>query len=163
MTQPTPSPLSLSTDPEFFRLLSDNYGRLVGKPLVPESVPAVERAKWLYEVAPFGLVSHNNQPDPVFVYGNLRAQAIFGYDWYEFTVLPSRLSAEAPERSERQAFLDQVNAHGFVSNYRGLRVKKSGARFWIQNATVWQLTDVDGRYRGQAALLPEVVPADDTD
>ncbi|HTJ94119.1 MAG TPA: MEKHLA domain-containing protein [Pararobbsia sp.] len=158
MTQLTSSVLTARDDPDFFQLLSDNYGRLLGKPLVPESVPASERAKWLYELAPFGILSHNNQADPVFVYGNLRAQQIFGYTWSELTTLPSRLSAEAPERSERQAFLDQVSAHGFVDNYRGIRIAKSGARFWIQNVTVWQLTDANGIYRGQAALLPEVSP-----
>ena len=48
MTQPTPAPLSRSTDPEFFALLADSYRRLLGKPLVPDSVPAEARAAWLY-------------------------------------------------------------------------------------------------------------------
>jgi PAS domain S-box-containing protein len=154
MTQTRPAAPTQSTDPEFFRLLSDNYRRLVGKPLVPDTVPPAERAKWLYESAPFGILSHDTQDDPVFVYGNLRAQEMFGYHWDELTTLPSRLSAEAPERSERQAFLEQVNAHGFVTNYRGIRVTKSGTRFRIENVTVWQLSDENGVYRGQAALLP---------
>jgi PAS domain S-box-containing protein len=158
MTQTQPAALSRSTDPDFFRLLSDNYRRLVGKPLVPDAVPANERAAWLYEAAPFGILAHDTQADPVFVYGNLRAQEIFGYNWDELTALPSRLSAEAPERSERQAFLEQVTAHGFVTNYRGIRIAKSGTRFWIEHVTVWQLTDENGVYRGQAALLPEVKP-----
>ncbi|PRE14742.1 MEKHLA domain-containing protein [Burkholderia gladioli] len=158
MTQPPPAPLSRSTDPEFFALLADSYRRLLGKPLVPDSVPAEARAAWLYESAPFGILAHNTEADPVFVYGNRRAQAIFGYDWQELTSLPSRLSAEAPERSERQAFLDQVGAHGYVDNYRGIRIAKSGERFWIEGVTVWQLSDADGTWRGQAALLPNVTP-----
>ncbi|PRH11099.1 MEKHLA domain-containing protein [Burkholderia gladioli] len=150
--------MSRSTDPEFFALLADSYRRLLGKPLVPDSVPAAARAAWLYESAPFGILAHNTEADPVFVYGNRRAQAIFGYDWQELTSLPSRLSAEAPERSERQAFLDQVGAHGYVDNYRGIRIAKSGERFWIEGVTVWQLSDADGTWRGQAALLPNVTP-----
>ncbi|MCQ0030963.1 MEKHLA domain-containing protein [Burkholderia glumae] len=158
MTRLSPSPLSLSTDPAFFALLAHSYRRLLGKPLAPDSVPADQQAAWLYEAAPFGILAHDTAADPVFVYGNRRAQAIFGYDWHELTTLPSRLSAEAPERSERQAFLERVTRHGYVDDYRGIRIAKSGERFWIENVTVWQLTDADGRYHGQAALLPNVTP-----
>ena len=146
----------LSTDPSFFFLLSDSYRRLLGKTLVPDGMSVSESAAWLYEAAPFGILAHNTAEDPIFVYGNKRAQAMFGYDWNELTALPSRLSAEAPERSERQAFLDQVARNGFVTGYRGVRVAKAGVRFWIERATVWQLTDSAGNYRGQAAMIPEV-------
>jgi PAS domain S-box-containing protein len=152
--------MSLSTDTDFFRLLADSYRRLLDKPLVPDGMSASEGAAWLYAAAPFGILAHNTAADPVFVYGNKRAQAIFGYDWDELTTLPSRLSAEPVERSERQAFLDNVTRDGFVSGYRGVRITKSGVRFWIEHATVWQLTDSSGNYRGQAAMIPEVRPFD---
>jgi PAS domain-containing protein len=155
------SPMPLSTSGKFFLLLCDSYHRLVGKPLVPDGMSVSEGVKWLYEVAPFGILAHDGSPDPMFVYGNMRAQAIFGYSWYELTALRSRLSAEAPERSERQAFLDQVARDGFVTGYRGVRVTKSGVRFWIEHATVWQLVDSAGRYQGQAAMIPEVKPIAD--
>ncbi|WP_114813045.1 MEKHLA domain-containing protein [Paraburkholderia kururiensis] len=148
--------MSLSTDADFFRLLADSYRRLLNRSLVPDGMSAAEGAAWLYGEAPFGILAHNTAPDPVFVYGNRRAQAIFGYDWDELTALPSRLSAEPVERSERQAFLDQVTRDGFVSGYRGVRITKSGVRFWIEQATVWQLTDAAGNYRGQAAMIPDV-------
>ncbi|BAN27907.1 MEKHLA domain-containing protein [Caballeronia insecticola] len=145
------------TDLDFFTLLSESYARLLGTPLVPgeENTPA-EAARWLYEDAPFGVLAHDTQADPVFVYGNLRAQRLFGYTWNELTALPSRLSAEAPERSERQAFLEEVTRAGYVTGYRGVRVRKSRERFWIERATVWQLFDRDGVYRGQAAMIPHV-------
>ena len=148
--------MSWCTDTEFFCLLSDSYRRLVGKSLVPDGMSVSESAAWLYEVAPFGVLAHSAAADPVFVYGNVRAQAIFGYNWDELTALPSRLSAEMPERSERQAFLDQVARDGFVTGYRGVRVAKSGERFWIEHATVWQLVDEAGTHRGQAAMIPRV-------
>jgi PAS domain S-box-containing protein len=152
----TPAPLH--TDTAFFSLLCGSYHRLLGQPLVPAGMGAPEGAAWLYESAPFGILAHNTAPDPVFVYGNKRAQAIFGYGWDELTTLPSRLSAEAPERSERQAFLERVARDGFVANYRGVRIARSGARFWIERATVWQLVDAAGNLQGQAAMIPEVRP-----
>ncbi|MFM0721964.1 MEKHLA domain-containing protein [Paraburkholderia strydomiana] len=145
---------SLRTDPGFFKLLSNSYSRLLGKPLVPERVSIEDAPRWLYESAPFGLLAHNTMADPVFVYGNMTAQKLFEYDWDELTRLPSRLSAEAPDRDERRAFLEQVERDGFVSAYRGMRVTKSGKRFWIDNVVVWQLHDDAGVYCGQAALIP---------
>ncbi|AOJ77467.1 MULTISPECIES: MEKHLA domain-containing protein [Burkholderia cepacia complex] len=150
--------MSPNIDVPFFRILSDSYGRLLGKPLVPAGMSAAEGARWLYEAAPFGILAHGVAADPVFVYGNARAQAIFGYDWDELTALPSRFSAEPMERSERQRFLEQVARDGFVSGYRGIRITKSGTRFWIEHATVWQLTAPDGNHCGQAAMIPEIHP-----
>ena len=152
----SPLALPLHADPDFFRLLAESYQRLLRTPLVPADIAPYAAAAWLYESAPFGILAHDTTADPVFVYGNQRAQTLFGYDWDELTRLPSRLSAEAPERSERQAFLEQVARDGFVADYRGIRVAKSGARFWIERATVWQLVDSAGRFRGQAAMIPEV-------
>jgi hypothetical protein len=67
--------------------------------------------------------------------------------------MPSRLSAEAPNRAERQTLLDAVSRDGYVSGYRGLRIAKSGRRFWIEDGVVWQLIDAHGVYRGQAAMF----------
>lgn len=144
------------TDLDFFTLLSESYARLFNSALTPEGIRSTEGARWLYEDAPFGILAHDTQPDPVFVYGNLTAQRLFGYTWSELTALPSRLSAQAPERSERQAFLEQVTRDGYVDGYRGIRVTKSGERFWIERATVWQLFDRDGVHCGQAAMIPHV-------
>ncbi|ACC74896.1 MEKHLA domain-containing protein [Paraburkholderia phymatum] len=146
--------MDLRTDLTFFNLLTGSYARLLGASLVREREHAEDAAAWLYHDAPFGLLAHNSADDPVFVYGNRRAQSLFGYDWDELTALPSRLSAEAPERSERQAFLDQVTRNGYVSGYRGVRIAKTGQRFWIERATVWQLIDEHGKLHGQAAMIP---------
>jgi hypothetical protein len=150
MTGPQINLISLATDPHFFRLLTESYKNLVGVPLVPESTDAT----WLYERAPFVVLAHDTNVDPRFIYANHTAQACFEYDWNEFTSLPSRLSAESPNRAERQALLDSVTAHGFTSDYRGVRIAKSGRRFWIEQCVVWNLIDEDGRKRGQAATFP---------
>ena len=69
---------------------------------------------------------HNTDADPKFIYANRCAQTCFEYSWDELIGLPSRLSAEAPERAERQALLDAVAKNSFMSGYRGIRVAKSG-------------------------------------
>jgi hypothetical protein len=142
-------PAGLATDPDFFALLTQNYARLVGAPLVPQGADAA----WLYAQAPFAVVAHDTDPDPKFVYANQCAQGCFEYSWDEFVGMPSRLSAEAPERAERQALLDQVAARGFLSGYRGIRVAKSGRRFLIEDGVVWELIDAAGIKRGQAATF----------
>jgi hypothetical protein len=138
-----------SLDREFFDLLAGSYARVVGMPLVEQGLGP----EWLYRDAPFVVVAHNTDPDPRFVYANRAGQACFEYPWDEFVTLPSRLSAELPTRAERQQLLDAVTRDGFISDYRGLRIAKSGRRFWIEDGIVWQLIDRDGHRRGQAATF----------
>jgi len=149
LPMPIKNETSLAHDPQFFDLLTRSYARLVGSPLVPEGTgPA-----WLYEDAPFAVVAHNTDADPRFIYANKAAQACFEYPWDEFIQLPSRLSAEEPNRLERQRLLDAVTRKGFVTGYNGLRISRSGRRFWIQNGVVWQLMNDIGITFGQAALF----------
>lgn len=141
--------MDLSTDPDFFALLTGSHARLLGKPLVP----ADKDAAWLYRAAPFVVLAHNTDDDPKFIYANKAAQACFEYSWEEFMSLPSRLSAEAPDRAARQALLDEVARHGFIKNYRGVRVAKSGRHFAIDDGVVWELLDESGIRHGQAATF----------
>jgi hypothetical protein len=143
--------MDLSRDPTFVALLTGSYRRLVGKLLVPDD--KTDPARWLYEQAPFCVLAHNTDADPRFIYGNQAAQACFEYGWDEFTALPSRLSAEAPNREERQRLLDQVSLHGFATGYEGVRISKTGRRFWIEDGTVWQILGADGVLHGQAATF----------
>ena len=139
----------LRYEQRFFDLLAGSYQRLLGVSLVPLGADAA----WLYDKAPFVVVAHNTDADPRFVYANKTAQSCFEYPWEEFVRLPSRLSAEAPNRDERARILDAVARHGFVRDYRGVRISKSGRRFWIDDGIVWQLIDADGVNRGQAATF----------
>lgn len=144
----------LALDPDFAALLLGSYRSLVGRPLVDDAAGEEEpTATWLYRNAPFCLLAHDGGADPRFIYANAAAQRCFGYGWDEFTRLPSRLSAEAPDRSERQRFLDAVARNGFIDDYRGIRVAKSGRRFWIERAVVWELLDPHGARHGQAAMF----------
>jgi MEKHLA domain len=139
----------LSTDSKFFDLITSSFSRLVGRPLVGEG----QGPQWLYNDAPFAVLAHNTESDPRFIYANRTAQACFAYSWDEFITLPSRLSAEAPNRAERQRLLEAVARDGFISDYRGVRISKSGRRFWIEHGIVWQLIDHAGNWQGQAATF----------
>jgi len=132
-----------------FALIVASYRQVTGKELVDHPFDG----RWLYESAPFALLAHDRSDDPRFFYANKTAQACFGYSWQEFIGMPSHLSAEAPNREERQRLLDSVSTKGFIDSYRGLRIAKSGRRFWIENAIVWQLVRANGEHAGQAAMF----------
>jgi PAS domain S-box-containing protein len=138
----------LRLDEDFARLLTGSYLRLVGRRLATG-----EGATWLYMRASFCLLAHDGAEDPRFIYANKAAQACFGYEWDEFIGLPSRLSAEAPELAERERLLEAVRREGFIEDYRGVRVTKSGQRFLVEQAVVWELIDEAGKRHGQAALF----------
>jgi hypothetical protein len=134
-------------------LMAASYRLWTGKTLMEEQDP-VRLTAALYE-APFVLVAHGTEADPVLNYGNLTAQKLWGLTWEELTRMPSRLTAEQPERSEREEFLRRVTEHGYVSDYSGIRVSASGRRFRIRRAVVWNVVGEDGSRLGQAAMFGE--------
>jgi PAS domain-containing protein len=137
-------------DPEFFDLLVSSYRHFVGAE--PKFLAGGDATpEWLYEHAPYCVLAHDAGSVPRFIYANRAAQACFEYDWDEIVGLPSHLSAEPGDRAERQRLLDAVARDGFATGYSGLRIAKSGRRFWIEDGVLWQLLDKDGVVRGQAA------------
>ncbi|RSM84809.1 MEKHLA domain-containing protein [Kibdelosporangium aridum] len=144
--------VDIRRDQAFARLLNLSHLKLVGHPLPSDD------AEWLYEEAPFVLLAHNTDPDPVFTYANKAAQACFEYDWDEFITLPSRLSALPGNREDRQHLLDTVSENGFITGYRGIRVAKSGRLFQVEDLTLWNLLNEDGHYVGQSAMFPRWSP-----
>ena len=142
-----------STDNRFrsahVELLLSSYRQMIGKDLI---TPGTDAAQRLFE-APFFLASHNTTDDPVLTYGNRTALDLFEMTWEEFTSTPSRFTAEAPLRDERARLLERVRKFGYIDDYSGIRISKSGQRFHIQRATVWNLTDENGKAAGQAATF----------
>ena len=143
---------NLSGSSSVLPLIVDSHRRIVGRPLVDERLAPAAQAEWLDTDAPFGLLAHDTQPDPRFIYANLAALSCFEYPDDELIGLPSRLTAELPDRDERQGLLDAVARDSFVDGYRGLRIAKSGRRFWIEDVTVWMMIDAGGKTHGQAAV-----------
>lgn len=123
-----------------------------GRELVAGTLPLPEQAQCLF-TAPFALLSHDAAPDPVFTYVNRTAMALWEMDWMEMTRLPSRLSAEPMEQTARARFLADVATRGFVDQYQGVRISRSGRRFRIRNALLWNLLDETGQFCGQAAMF----------
>jgi hypothetical protein len=107
---------------------------------------------WL-DAAPFALVSHGTESDPVFNYANRAALALFSTTWAAFTQMPSRLSAGTMEQVERARLLEQVSRDGYIDDYVGVRIGANGSRFMIRAATVWNLLDEADRPYGQAAMI----------
>jgi hypothetical protein len=149
LTEPGPENAYLS---EHAELLISSYRRLTGKDLVEGEGSGAEMARVLYE-APYGVVSHGMEEDPIFNYGNRAALGLFEYDWQDFIVLPSRKSAEAVNRAEREKLLERVSQYGFVDDYQGVRISATGKRFRIEQATVWNVVDEANVHRGQAAVI----------
>jgi PAS domain-containing protein len=139
----------MAEDSELFDLIIGSFRRLTGRDLAD---PAAGSG-WLYHDAPFVVLAHDGGADPRFIYANEAAQRCFEYSADELIGLPSRLSAEAPERAARQLLLDRVSRDGFIADYSGIRIARSGRRFRIENAIVWQLIDGDGALHGQAATF----------
>lgn len=131
------------------RLILDSYRRATGEALLPASGSDTGDAAAL-DAAPFVVASTNAEPDPILTYGNLAALRLWNMSWADFTRTPGRMTAEAPERSERERFLSEVRQKGFIRNYSGIRVTADGRRFRISEALVWNLTDAGGKYLGQA-------------
>jgi hypothetical protein len=136
------------------KLILSSFFGMTGQVLIDSRPPAKDRYRSLFE-APFCVVSHNTDKDPVFNYGNKAALELFDMTWADFTKLPSRLSAEPVTREEREKLLARVRQHGFIKDYKGVRVSSSGKRFLVEDAIVWNMIDDNGVYRGQAAVLYE--------
>lgn len=137
---------------EHTNLLCESFRHWTGKALMPADWGRNDVVRALYD-APFAVVSHGTEADPLFNYGNRLALQLFEMSWADFTAMHSRLSAESADQETRQQLLEQVTLRGFTDHYTGVRISGSGRRFLIRNATVWNLITVNGDYRGQAAMI----------
>ncbi len=134
------------------QIIARSYFKWTGRDLLSGLFNPLGLSKNIFH-APFVLVAHDTESDPVLNYGNAAALALWEMPWAELTRTPSRLTAEAPNRAERARLLAQVTAHGFIDNYSGIRISKTGRRFRIAQATVWNLVDEKNQPCGQAAMF----------
>jgi MEKHLA domain len=134
--------------------LYHSFEHWIGKPLIEIKGTDKEIGRSLFE-APFILVSHGTEPDPILNYGNQAALNLWQMDWAQFTSTPSRLTAEPVAREEREHLLRQAETHGYIDNYNGIRISSTGQRFYMKAAIVWNVLDEEGQKCGQAATFSQ--------
>jgi hypothetical protein len=134
------------------QIIARSLKHWTGRELLPGNFSPAEFAEKIFH-APFVLVSHGTEADPVLNYGNAAALALWEMSWAELTRTPSRLTAEAPNREERAQLLATVTQLGFIDDYSGIRIAKTARRFRIAQATVWNLLSESGQCCGQAAMF----------
>ncbi|WP_243735229.1 MEKHLA domain-containing protein [Paenibacillus turpanensis] len=143
---------STRTNEEHARLLVESYEKLLGRPLLePGNGTLAERLFHSKMV----VLSHGTEADPILNYGNAAALKLWEMDWDRFTSTPSRYTAEALIRADRERFMAAVSEQGYADHYTGVRISATGRRFTIQRAAVWNVTDELGNAIGQAAAFPE--------
>ena len=141
------------------QLLLDSFARLLGRELISRQGSAEAQAERLFQ-APFVVVSHGTEADPILNYGNAAALALWEMDHATLTRTPSRLTAEPVHRDERARLLERTRRDGYVDDYAGIRISRTGRRFRIEQAIVWNLVDAAGIHRGQAATFDRWTPLD---
>lgn len=141
----------------FTTILLDSFRRFVGRELIERQGDPVLEAAALYH-APFVVVAHGTQPDPILCYGNRTALTLWEVDIPQLTAMPSRMTAEPLHRDERARLLERTARDGFVDDYRGIRISRTGKRFLIERAIVWNLEDASGTRVGQAATFATWTP-----
>jgi hypothetical protein len=137
---------------DWTEILLASYRQLLGRELLECSGSRSEHSKLLY-TAPLVVVSHGTQSDPVLNYGNQVALDLWEMDWTMFTQTPSRSTAEQVNQAAREVMMTQAKHQGFINNYQGIRISSSERRFKIDQATIWNLTDLQGQPCGQAATF----------
>lgn len=136
------------------RCLLDSFERWLKRSLIARVGSAEDQSRALFE-APFVVVSHGTGADPILNYGNRAALALWEMDLASFLVTPSRLTAEPVHRDERARLLARTQRDGYVDDYRGIRISRTGRRFCIDQAIVWNLVDPLGNPVGQAATFSQ--------
>ena len=134
------------------RLLLDSFHHWTGKNLLHQELSDNEQARELF-YAPFVVLSHDSASDPLLNYANEAGLHLFDLNWEQLITLPSRFTAEPLQRDERARLLRRVTQHGFIDDYSGVRISRAGRRFWIEQATVWQVQNEQGAPYGQAATF----------
>lgn len=134
------------------QLLFNSFRHWLGRELMERTGGAEQQARNLY-YAPFVVVSHGMEGDPILNYGNKIALDLWDLDWERFTKTPSRLTAEPVNQAERARMLAQAQEKGYIDDYQGVRITGTGRRFLVQQAIVWNVVGSEGEQLGQAATF----------
>jgi hypothetical protein len=135
--------------------LLNSYRHWFNQDLLPDLSPEPKTAAHQLFSAPSVVLSHSAEADPILNYGNQAALNLWEMEWPNFTQMPSRFTAEPDLREVRSQLLVSAAQQGYLTGYEGIRISKTGQRFFIQNAAIWRVLDKDGQPCGQAATFTQ--------
>ena len=140
--------------------LLDSYRSVLGRDLILRSGDPHVEARRLFDL-PAIVLSHGTESDPILNYGNRAALNLWEMTPEALIKMPSRLTAEPGARAAREKALEDTRRQGFSTGYEGIRISTTGRRFYIHDATIWNLIDAEGRPAGQAATFSRWSPVSD--
>ena len=139
---------------EHIKNVLNSFEKLTGKKIINRRSPEEDFLE--IENGRFVLVSHNGAEDPILNYGNQFALKVWEMNWEDFIKTPSRKTAEADLRKNRDEMLKTVSKKGYFDKYGGIRISSTGKRFKIKNAVIWNVNDENDNYLGQAAYFKTI-------
>ena len=139
---------------EWTQRLLASHRYWIGRDLIERRGDDEFQARALFE-SPMVVVSHGTQADPLLNYGNQTALDLWELTWEQLLATPSRLTAEPANRAEREWMLEQARLRGFIDTYRGIRISRTGRRFLVDDALIWNVLDVGRQPIGQAATFAQ--------
>jgi hypothetical protein len=134
------------------QLLLDSFHHWIGRDLLERKSSPTIQAQALFE-APFVVVSHGIELDPILNYANQAGLDLWEVTWEQMTRTPSRQTAEPVSQEERSRMLTLAEEEGYFEGYQGVRISATGRRFLVVGATVWNVLDHQSRRVGQAATF----------
>ena len=143
------------------RQLIDSYERLLNKPFLFRDSYDSNASNWAEQVFKMDegyLLSHDASEETLLNYANQKALSQWEMTWEELVLTSSRQTAPPLAIEERTELMETVDKQGYVTNYRGKRISKTGRLFWIKDVTIWKYYDTDDQYLGIAAAFPSVSP-----
>jgi MEKHLA domain len=142
---------------EWSQRLLESHRHWIGRDLIDRVGDQDSQARRLFQ-APFVVVSHGVEPDPILNYGNQVALDLWEMSWDQFIQTPSKLTAQPDDRAERERMLAQAKSQGYFDGYRGIRISSTGRRFLVEQALIWTVIGPAGQRIGQAATFSRWVP-----
>ncbi|WP_017295202.1 MEKHLA domain-containing protein [Geminocystis herdmanii] len=136
------------------QIILNSYTQLLGEELINRERDELTQSQNLF-YADKVVYSHDTQSDPIYNYSNKKGLELWEMDWETLTKTPSRTTTQPLLREERQQLLRETMTKGYIKNYQGIRVSSSGKKYLIKDITVWNLTDKNGKFCGQAATFSQ--------
>lgn len=136
------------------QIILNSYYQLLGKELINRNGDELTQGKNLF-YADKVVYSHDTQSDPIYNYSNEKGLKLWEMDWETLIKTPSRTTTQPLLREERQQLLTETIAKGYIVNYQGIRISSTGKKYHIKDITVWNLTDKNGEFCGQAATFSQ--------